>query len=286
MTATLSAEQIQHYQSQGYLVLEEFISAAWLARLQQTTQQFIEHSRATSKSNKTFDVEPDHCAQRPRLRRLNSPVDQHSDYWEFAAQSEIVDVAEALIGPNIKFHHSKLNFKYPQGGEAVKWHQDIPFWPHTNYDLITIGVYLQDVVTGQGEMGFIPRSHAGELYSQYQGDNWLGYIAQQDLEKVDIDNAVFPTGKAGTVTVHNCRMIHGSYPNHSDNQRPLLLQTYAAADAFAYTDLVRGKGHGDVIIRGKAARWARHDPRPCQVPPTKIGTIFQAQQKENIKSID
>lgn len=43
----------------------------------------------------------------------------------------------------------------------MKWHQDIQFWPHTNYDLITIGVYLEDVVEGQGEMGFIPKSHDG-----------------------------------------------------------------------------------------------------------------------------
>jgi len=77
-------------------------------------------------------------------------------------------------------------------------------------------------------------------------------------------------------------MIHGSYPNYSSNQRPLLLQTYAAADAFAYTDLVRRAPHGEQIIRGQPARWARHDPRPCQVPPVKIGTIFQAQQKESI----
>lgn len=80
-------------------------------------------------------------------------------------------------------------------------------------------------------------------------------------------------------------MIHGSFPNNSDLQRPLLLQTYTAADAFAYTDLVRGKGHGEELIRGKTARWARHDPRPCLVPPTKIGTIFQAQQKESVNNM-
>jgi ectoine hydroxylase-related dioxygenase (phytanoyl-CoA dioxygenase family) len=185
-----------------------------------------------------------------------------------------------VLGPDIKFHHGKLNFKYPQGGEEVKWHQDIQFWPHTNYDLITIGVYLKDVVHGQGEMGFIPKSHAGDLFDQYDGDRWVGYIQDRDLPKVDVNGAVFPVGKAGTVTIHNCRTIHGSYANDSASQRPLLLQTYTAADAFAYTDLVRKSPHGEELIRGIPARWARHDPRPCQVPPTRIGTIFQAQQKE------
>lgn len=279
MTA-LTSEQIEHYAREGYLVLPGFVSADWLSRLNKVTHQFVEKSRSVTSSNAEFDIETDHCAETPRLRRLNSPVDRDNIYWQFVSESEIVDLAEAILGENIKFHHGKLNFKMPHGGEEVKWHQDIQFWPHTNYDLLTIGVYLEDVKEGQGEMGFIPRSHEGELYDQYHGDKWMGYIQDKDLSTIDTKKAVFPVGSAGTVTIHNCRMIHGSYPNHSAQQRPLLLQTYAAADAFAYTDLVRHTPHGEQLIRGKPARWARHDPRPCQVPPTKIGTIFQAQQKE------
>ena len=284
MTSTLTTEQIDHYETQGYLVLDGWLSNAWLDRLNVVTQSFVEASRSIPESDKKFDVEPDHCSDAPRLRRLNSPVDQHPTYWAFASSSEIVDLAEAILGPDIKFHHSKLNFKYPQGGEEVKWHQDIQFWPHTNYDLITIGVYLEDVEEGQGEMGFIPKSQASDLFDQYDetGERWLGYIKDQDLVNVDTQNAVFPTGKAGTITIHNCRMIHGSKPNYSTKWRPLLLQTYTAADAFAYTDLVRKSPHGEELIRGQAAKWARHDPRPCQVPPTKVGTIFQAQQKESM----
>lgn len=280
MTTSLTSAQLDHYHQEGYVVLDNFVSAHWLDRLNQVTDAFVELSKTVSESDRVFDVEPDHSAQTPRLRRLNSPVDQHDTYWEFATQSEIVDLAESILGPDIKFHHGKLNFKYPHGGEEVKWHQDIQFWPHTNYKLITIGVYLKDVVRGQGEMGFIPKSHDGELYDQYAGDKWAGFIQDKDKPSIKEDTAVFPIGKAGTVTIHNCRTIHGSSLNNSLNQRPLLLQTYTAADAFAYTDLVRKSPHGEELIRGKASKWAKHDPRPCQVPPTKVGTIFQAQQKE------
>ncbi len=82
------------------------------------------------------------------------------------------------------------------------------------------------------------------------------------------------------MTIHNCRTVHGSSRNRSDRERPLLLQTYAPADAFAYTDLLRGSAHGDTLIRGKLARWARHDPRPCQVGPSRARTIFEVQQRE------
>ena len=276
----LGVSEREHYYSQGYLSVSDLVDQKWLQRLRVVTDEFVELSRTIKGRDGRFDLEPDHSAELPRIRRLNSPVELHEEYWRFASTGPFADVAEDLLGPDFKFHHSKLNFKWGGGGEEVKWHQDIQFWPHTNYDLITIGVYLKDVVHGQGEMGFIPKSHAGDLFDQYEGDRWVGYIQDRDLPKVDTNGAVFPVGKAGTVTIHNCRTIHGSYPNDSASQRPLLLQTYTAADAFAYTDLVRRSPHGEELIRGNPARWARHDPRPCQVPPTKIGTIFQAQQKE------
>jgi ectoine hydroxylase-related dioxygenase (phytanoyl-CoA dioxygenase family) len=131
-----------------------------------------------------------------------------------------------------------------------------------------------------GNVGFIPGSHQGDLFDQYDGGNWVGCIASRDLARLDLASAIFPVGAAGSVTVHNCRTVHGSEPNHSSHERPLLLQTYAAADAFTYTDLVRKSPHGDMLIRGEPARWARHDPRPCQVGPSRVRTIFEVQQRE------
>jgi ectoine hydroxylase-related dioxygenase (phytanoyl-CoA dioxygenase family) len=192
----------------------------------------------------------------------------------------IVDVVVDLIGPDVKFHHSKLNFKAPRGGEEVKWHQDIQFWPHTNYGPLTVGVFLEDVVDGMENVGFVRGSHLGELFDQYDGDEWVGHIADTALARIDVDSAVYPTGPAGTVTVHNCRTVHGSSPNLSDRKRPLLLQTYAPADAFSYTDIVRKSPHGERLIRGKPSRWARHDPRSCQVGPSRTRTIFEVQQGE------
>jgi ectoine hydroxylase len=229
-----------------------------------------------------FDLDAGHSAEEPRLRRLSSPTDLHETYWEFASQSVLVDVAADLLGPDLKFHHSKLNFKAARGGEEVKWHQDIQFWPHTNYDLLTIGVFLEDVEPGMGEVGFVPGSHAGPLFDLYDHDDvWVGALSADDVRAADVTRAAFPVGPSGTITVHSCRTVHGSAPNSSDRARPLLLQTYAAADALSYTDLVKPSPHGEELIRGRPARWARHDPRPCLLPPSgPYRPIFAAQQRE------
>ena len=128
----LTQAQRETYFNDGYLVLEEFISPEWMKRIWDTTNEFIEESRSCKQSDSKFDLDQGHSSETPRLRRLTSPVSHHPTYWEFASQGPIVDVAEDLLGPDVTFHHSKLNFKWGGGGEEVKWHQDIPFYPHTN----------------------------------------------------------------------------------------------------------------------------------------------------------
>lgn len=285
----LTQAQREKYFVDGYVGLPGLVGADWMKRLQKVTNEFIEISRTIpgrsegKVKDKRFDLEPDHSAAAPRIRRLNSPVDHHEEYWAFASTGPFVDVAEDLLGPNIKFHHSKLNFKWGGGGEEVKWHQDIQFWPHTNYDVLTIGVYLDDVTEDMAPMGVLPRSHDGPLFDLYdEAGQWTGNIRDADLPQLNIDEAEYLGGKAGSVTVHNCRSVHGSPPNMSKNPRPLLLCAYAAADALPITNLTAGGKYSETIVRGARARWARFDPRPVLMPPdwSKIGhkSIFEHQQ--------
>ena len=160
----LTQAQRRQYLEDGYLGVEGLVSPHWLARLNAVTDEFIDISRNLEGRDGRFDLEPDHTPAQPRIRRLNAPVEIHEVYWEFASTGPFVDIAEDLLGPNVKFHHSKLNFKWAGGGEEVKWHQDIQFWPHTNYDVLTLGVYLDDVTEDMAPMGIVPGSHEGPLF--------------------------------------------------------------------------------------------------------------------------
>ena len=101
----------------------------------------------------------------------------------------------------------------------------------------------------------------------------------------EVDSAEYLSGPAGTVTVHNCRCVHGSAPNLSSRSRPLFLCAYSAAHALPITDLTRGGKYSETIVRGKAARWAKFDSRPVLLPPdwskTRHKSIFEHQQNEN-----
>ena len=182
----LSAAQREQFAQQGWISVPSLVGAEWLDQLRAVTAEFVEGSRALTESNMLYDLDRGHSADEPRLRRLSSPTDLHDVYWKFASQSVLADVAVDLLGPNVKFHHSKLNFKAPRGGEEVKWHQDIQFWPHTNYDLLTIGVFLEDVEVGMGEVGFVPGSHNGPLFDLYDGDRWVGALNDDDVEEARV----------------------------------------------------------------------------------------------------
>ena len=280
----LSQQQRETYFRDGYLVLQDFVSDEWMERLWDTTNKFIDESRSYTQSDSKFDLEPGHNADEPRLRRLTSPVSHDKTYWEFASDGPIVDVAEDLLGPDVTFHHSKLNFKWSGGGEEVKWHQDIPFYPHTNYSVLAIGLYMHDVDDEMGPMGAIPGSQYGPIYSHYNDkDEWVGAMSDEDAATLPINKVGWMKGRAGSITVHHCRTVHGSMPNNSNRTRPLLINAYSSADALTITSHPAPCEEALTVVRGKPAKWVEFDSEPCPLPPDWSGgytSIFAAQQEE------
>lgn len=285
----VSEEQREFYWENGYLLLEKIIPDEWLERLRTVTNDMVERSRPLTASDAVFDLEPNHTAEEPRLRRITSPVDQHPDYWAFACDSMLADIAADLVGPNVKFHHSKVNFKWARGGAEVKWHQDIQYWPHTNYSPLTMGTYLYDCGMEQGPLGVLPGSHEDPLFDLYADDGtWTGALSPRDAATLDVDRTVYLPGPAGSVTIHNCRTAHRSAANESPIGRPLLLNVYSSADARTYTFNPLGSSHAGKIVRGEPGRWSHHDPRPCLVPPDWSGGysgLFALQQGEGATSM-
>ena len=281
----LTQAQRESYFEKGYVLVENVVPDEWIERLREVTNAFVEQSRDITESDAVWDLEPDHTPESPRLRRLTSPVEQHAAYWEFASDSVVADVAADIVGPDVKFHHSKLNFKWAEGGEEVKWHQDIQFWPHTNYSPATIGTLLYDCGPDQGPLGGLPGSQNGPLFDLYNEDgSWNGALSDADAATLDLDKVEYMTGPAGSLTIHNCRTVHGSPPNQSDTGRPLLLYAYSSADAFTYTYNPIMSSYYGTIVRGEPARYAHHDPRPCQIPPDWSGgyqSLFATQQGED-----
>jgi hypothetical protein len=283
----LTQAQRESYFEDGYLRMEGLISPDWVARLQVATARMVELSRGQSESNEMFVLDAGHTAATPRLRRLNCAVDYDPAFWEYASQSRIPDMAADLVGPDVKFRESLINFKWARGGDEVRWHQDIPFYPHTNLTPLLILTLLADVEPDQAPLKVVPGSHKLGPLEHYDRDSgWLARVSEEELEKVALDEELEITGPAGTViALHGC-IVHGSGRNHSDRNRPLLTCGYSSADAFCYTPLPSGNISKYIwqIVRGEAAKYAQHDPVRMRIPPdyTRAYTsIFEMQKGQS-----
>ena len=262
----LTQKQREFYVENGYVTVEGAISPEWLDRLRAVNAEMIEKGRAVERSNDVYILEDGHSFETPRLRRITNPVTHHPVYWEFASESASADVAADVVGPDVKFYHSKLNFKWAKGGQDFKWHQDVQAWPHTNYSPVTIGLYIDDCDMEQGPLIVARGSHNGPLHSMYDAHgNWVLNIPKEKLPSEETWD--YLTGPAGTLVLLNCRTVHGSLRNESPRSRPFLLNVYSSADAFPYRPNPLPNPYEGAIVRGQPARWAHHDPRPCEIPP-------------------
>ena len=135
----LSTEQIEFFNANGFLVVEDAVSADQLQCLRDDFANWVEDSRGHDEAwgeiingKPRFDVEQGHSAATPALRRVNAPHEVSDSYFNVMADSKMTDMVADLIGPDVKLHHTKINSKLPGSTTAVKWHQDFPFTPHSN----------------------------------------------------------------------------------------------------------------------------------------------------------
>ncbi len=273
----LSQEQISFYHENGYLVVEDVLSAEELTALQRVTDEFVERSRQISQHNEIYDLEANHSAERPRLRRIKNPIAQHEIYDQTLRHPGILDRVEQLIGPGVRRQNTKLNMKEPDHGSAVEWHQDWAFYPHTNDDVLAVGVCIDDMTEENGCMLMAPGSHKGELYSHHENGVFVGAVSDPNFEPGETAKCLI---KAGGITIHHARTLHASTPNHSTNPRRLLLFEYCSLDSWP----LLGASFDDYcasVLRGEPSVRPRVDVAPVIIPlpkPDNAGSIFEIQE--------
>ena len=234
---SLTQEQMDQFWRDGVLVVEDAVTPSELERLRSVFAQWVEESREhttdygeTLDGRARFDLEPGHSAQRPALRRVQSPEEVSDVYADVMRNARTVDFVAELIGPAIKFHHGKVNSKLPGAATKVKFHQDFPFEPMTNDDMITALLFVDDVTLENGPLEVVPGTHKGPLYSHWHNGVFTGSVADDVVEEHK-DKIVKCTGKAGSVCLMHASLLHGSAPNLSDEPRTLYIATYYAEDA-------------------------------------------------------
>ncbi len=277
----LTRAQIDEYNEIGSVVVPDVLSADEVARLRRVTDGFVDRARTISVHDEIYDLEDSHTPEIPRVRRIKAPHLHDPAFADLVRHIGIVAVLRDLWGPNIRFDTAKLNMKSAGFGAAVEWHQDWAFYPHTNDDLAAVGVMMDDMADENGPLLIVPGSHRGPVYDHHADGRFCGAMDPTRGE-VDYDKAIALTGKAGAITVHHVRAVHGSAPNTSARDRRLLLFQFRAADAWPLLGFLAGLEAFDALmVSGEPTIAPRLTPVPVRLPlppADKQGSIYENQK--------
>jgi len=234
---SLTDEQIDFYDREGYLVLPHLVNEDDLAGVRQAMQQKVDMIADALWADGLIDDKADDVAFEKRLALLfdglsdeeflkygRSWRDRLPGYYDLMSNPKIIDAVEGLIGPEI-FSNPVYNVrpKVPKvAAGAVPWHQDKSYWPDANANpVITVWIPLVDATEINGCLHIIPRTHKKRVIEHhaesYSGTGYtevaLDYVASKKREVISLPL------EAGGAILFNDRLVHSSTPNDSDHVR-------------------------------------------------------------------
>src|SRR5712692_6979809 len=277
----ISDDQRAAYRRDGFIVVPGLLDTSELAEIRRVIAGLVAAAAEVDTHTDMYDLEPGHTRGAPQVRRIKQPHKVHPIFDRVVRKREVLDVVAALIGPNLRLQGSKLNMKAAHFGSPVEWHQDWAFYPHTNDDILAIGVMLDDVEVENGPMLVIPGTHrVNKVWDHHLDGRFVGAIDPTRTTDLDYSKAIACTGKAGTCSFHHVRLVHGSAQNTSERPRNLLLYECAAADAWPLVNFKDLDELNSRMLCGEPTLEPRVEKVPVRMPlPPALaqGSIYENQ---------
>ena len=283
-TATIQ-QQVNQFQNDGYVVMEEALTAEQLNSIRSDLVAWVEQSKDYSQpfgqimdGRPRFDIEPNtHSPETPALRRITSPAEISEACLATVKDNHALDLVTQFFGDNIKHLANKINLKLPSSGTEVRFHQDFTFEPHSNQDIVTVLFFLDDVTLENGPLEVVPGTHKGPLYSLWHNGVFTGAVSAE-IEAEHKKNALSCYGKAGSACLMHSKLLHGSAANLSQHPRSLFIVTYVAEDAIALSPNPLPSELDEMMVRGERSGTVRCTNYTMDLPEYPKEVSFFGQQ--------
>jgi len=240
----LTKKQIEFYNSNGYLIIEECFKGGEIQQLREAIPQAIE-----SQSPRVI------MENNGEIRSIFAPHFSSDVYSKLARHPKLVRPAEQLLSDKIYLHQYKINSKKGLKGDWWEWHQDFPYWHLDdgipNPDMVSVMIYLQDVDYTNGPLLVIPGSHKLgivkfadkdfsdteniEKFNQHTETEFLTSLTsnikftvhENFIRETALANGIVSTvGRQGTVLFFHGNIFHASNVNLSPVDRDVVIITY------------------------------------------------------------
>lgn len=268
---SLTSEQLETYDREGYIVLDILLTEEDRAPAVEALQQKVSSIADDLVANGLVENKLENEPFGTRLARLFDGLtdddflkygrgwrDRNPGLYAFMRNPKILDAVESHIGPEI-FANPVYNVrpKVPRvAAGAVPWHQDKSYWPDANANpVITVWIPLVDSTHENGCLHVIPRTHKRRAVKHgaetYSGTGYLeihsDYLQEHKREIIALPMA------AGSAVFFNDRLIHSSTPNNSHSVRWSLDLRYQPRDQDPMLQhglgfLARSRQHPELVV--------------------------------------
>ena len=206
----LSSNQLKQYKEQGYVTPIEVLS----------TSEALEAREEIELIEKKMPNEIDKSG-RYNVHLISPKLDS------IVHNSRILNAVESIIGKNILVCSTTLFIKNPEEKGFVSYHQDAKYIGLEPHNWVTAWVALTDSNENNGCMRMWPKSHLDikDHNEKFNEGNLL--TRGQTVENVPENEVKSIELRAGQMSLHHPRIVHGSGVNKSNDRRiGFVIQSY------------------------------------------------------------
>jgi len=219
----------RQFAEDGFYLAKGVFSPQEVAELEADFDRIIDQLIASGEiNNATWGGPEMERLDAKELIMLDTPtVQRYSAVWMRALMNpKFLAVNQALIGPDIILHHTKLFQKPSEKGAPFPMHQDWDYFPTVKDSMIAGVIHVSKATDEMGCLRVYPGSHRLGRVDQSGGQFENPILTQYPLE-----NAVPIEAEPGDVVFFHYFTIHGSMPNRSsDIRKTVLVQVHAGDD--------------------------------------------------------
>ncbi|MDQ3814845.1 MAG: phytanoyl-CoA dioxygenase family protein [Armatimonadota bacterium] len=240
----LTSEEKSFYEENGYLLKKQLIPLEWIESIKAEIAGIHERMAAEPAPGIHISWEKlDDPGRPPRILQLMHSELISPTLNRILRSDGMLDIVEALIGPDIALFHSKLLLKSSRDGSAVPWHQDYAYWKTEDNRPLMVNCQLaiDRATVENGCICFVPGSHQWGLQEHEREKRAFGvYLPGHYQERAD---AVPVEMEPGDGVFFSALIIHGSAPNTSADERRM--------NTFAYNVTGNNPGQCREVLRGQ-----------------------------------